>query len=250
MMHVLGNKHKPPAPFERYWSSTRGEADADYRFVFLCTWGTPADTDGGPTLAEQDYIRRLSTELADAYSQGEVKFLISTKHPRPWAASVARHSGWTIAEPNNILERLLKRKTKITMRAQYADQLAAACREYNTRNRSWLELVQRFPDRSHIVRHEDLLEDPVCELHRIASKLALSLSPSKVVVPALEVQAPQWDADPLMFGDEPFNRALYRKKKYEDQLSPALWEIVERTIDWDLAAQFGYRSARPADLRK
>jgi hypothetical protein len=238
MMHVLGNKHKPPAAFELYWENTRGEVDAPYRFVSLCTWGEEPDSSARQ---RQEYVRNLSTDLADAYSREELKFLISTKHPRPWAASVARQSGWTLAEPSGILERMRKRKTKITMREQYADRLEAACRDYNSRNRSWLELYERFPNRSEIVHHEDLLEDPLGILRKLASKFGLSFSGDRVVVPTLEVQAPEWDNDPLMFGDEPFDPAVYRKKKYRDQLSRVLWDIVERTIDWELAAQFGYR---------
>ena len=37
-----------------------------------------------------------------------------------------------------------------------------------------------------------------------------------------------------------FDRKLYTSRQYEDQLSADLWKMVTATIDWDLAARYGY----------
>ena len=86
-----------------------------------------------------------------------------------------------------------------------------------------------------IVRHEDLIEKFEPTLRQIESKLALQMrhqKPRDIRQRMLPTDQPSKD----LYDPRPF-----RKKQFLWELGPDVFKWVDRSIDWDVAASFGYK---------
>ena len=89
LMHVLGDKHSPPVALDEYWQKARMRPDAAFEFVKATTFASPAESTHPQDTAQLQHMRRLAEPLAQSVADGRLGFLISVKHPYPWAASFA-----------------------------------------------------------------------------------------------------------------------------------------------------------------
>jgi hypothetical protein len=229
LMHVLGDKHSPPVDLAAELEKTRNLPSADFEFVTHATLANPAKTTSSEQTDQQTHVRRLAHSLAACAREGRLGYLISTKHPYPWAASLARFRKWT---------REIDGRRQ--MSPEHAADLEEACRMFNLRHRAWLELHEANAAHSVIVRHEDLLEKPAAIVAGIERRFGLWRLPGKLKIPQKTVAPTTWDQNAPWLDEKAFDRKLYTARQYEDQLSPDLWAIVTDTIDWDLMGRYGY----------
>jgi hypothetical protein len=226
LMHVLGDKHSPPVPFDRLWSEARSQPDPAFAFALSATLHAPAESTEPGDSRQRDEVRRVAAPLAEAYANGSLGFIISIKDPYAWAVSVAMFLCW------------IGRKAQLG--PAFAPQLAAACRELNLRYAEWLRLARQHPARCHVVRYEDLLADPDGVLGELDVKFGLQRSTTTLVNVTGEAFAVGWDQHRSKDGPAVFDRGYYVEKRYLARLSPQALDVVTRTIDWDLLAPLGY----------
>lgn len=230
LMHVLGDKHSPPVDFERFLQMSLAAPDPDFEFVRATTLAAPAEStrpDDGRQIA---YLRKTAKRVAASVRAGRLGFAVSSKNPYAWAASLARYSGWTFFV-------LTGRRIKPSCR----DLLATACLEYNRNYRAWLDLAARFPSRSLLIRHEDLVEDAPGVLENLERRFGLSRLHPEFRLIAGNAEPAIWDDSEPALGKSNFNPTFYRERHYMKQLSAGLREVVEECIDWPIAAELGYR---------
>jgi hypothetical protein len=235
LMHVLGDKHSPPVDLAAELEKTRNLPKAEMEFVTRATLATPAKT----TLAEhseqpehseqQLYLQKLAQPLTTAVRENRLGFIISTKHPYPWAASIARFKKWTKEDDG-----------RCQMNPEFAERLEEACRISNQNHQAWLDLYERNKTRSAIIRHEDLMVQPLEVVSRVEKKFGLWRFPVQMRLPQKKVEPTFWDQHAPWLDEKTFNPALYTSRLYEEQLNDELWSIVTKTIDWKLMARFGY----------
>ena len=126
------------------------------------------------------------------------------------------------------------------MAPYFREPLADACRVFNQVHCAWWEHHRRFESRSIIVRHEDLIRDPRGEVARLESRFQLNRVQPELKLFAGQVLPTDWDHCPPRIDARPFDPEFYRRRGYAPQLSQDVWDMVENTIDWQLAAEFGY----------
>ncbi len=226
LMHVLGDKHSPPAPFEALWQEARTDADPPLAFVRKATFLRPALTTSRTDPRQQEEVRRLAPALTAAWSDGTLGFLISIKDPYAWILSVAVWEKRIAADA--------------TLGPDTAAYVVARCRSFNDRYRTWLELSGRHPSRSQIVRHEELVAGPERVLEAIAGRFGLQRSTPSFVDETAQTEPVLWDHDPSTNKGVELDRSYYLEERYLDRLSAAASRAVTATIDWELMRSFGY----------
>jgi hypothetical protein len=239
VMHVLGDKHSPPVDLAAALEQTRGLPNADLEFVTRATMAAPAKTTIAEESDQQHHLQKLAHPLAASVRAGRLGYLISTKHPYPWAASLARFRKWTREIDG-----------RCQMSPEFAGNLEEACRLYNDRHRAWLDLHEKNPVHSATIRHEDLLEKPAEVIARLEKQFGLWRLPGRSLrIPHKAVEPTNWDQDAPWLDKKEFNLALYTARQYENQLSPELWNIVTTTIDWELMTRYGYKKTPLLDAK-
>ncbi|HKR64410.1 MAG TPA: tetratricopeptide repeat protein [Thermoanaerobaculia bacterium] len=216
LMHILGDKHSPPVPFDDYWCEAQRNPNPARTFVSRATFSVPSLTTTPLDPEQIAKTRSFETPVANAFISGELRFVISTRDPYAWAASLGWFLGW--APRDEIVPE------------QRADELRDACMRFNERYAAWLAFAERLPARAFFVRYEDLRADPesVCDdLARACGLIRRSRKwrdQKRTVLPAF------WDDDPALRLGQDFDRngdsARY--------LSDACREVVAKTIDWPL----------------
>jgi hypothetical protein len=233
LMHVLGDKHSAPAAFDEIRRRSRGTPDEAWQFVTAATFAAPAETTRSNDSEQLKYIRNLAQGLLAAYDAERLGFVISIKNPYAWAASLAKYSGW-----------LSRSQDRIQMNACFGAPLAAACDQFNARYRAWLMHHARHEARSMILRHEDLIEDSRVAAEALMAKFGLQLVSEEIVFPTGAMAPTHWDHSPQLTHPGKFDADFYRSGQYATWLDSRLWDIVQERIDWHIAAEFGYSSAR------
>lgn len=229
LMHVLGDKHSAPVAIDELWQKFRDEADAAWKLVTSATFAAPAQTTDAEDGRQLAHMRKLAAPIAEAVESGSLVFVVSTKHPFPWAASLAKHHAWIVPARGGL-----------RMHPIYTEHLIDSCRRCNVLLQLWLNHVCRYRSRSAIVRHEDLLADPFSVLRALAAQFELKQAGPELKALPRPVIPPYWDQDPLSFRQLPFDPEFYQKRDYVNRLSSDLWEIVKREIDWRLMSGLGY----------
>jgi len=229
LMHVLGDKHSPPVALDELWQDLRDEPDAAWRLVTEATFRAPAYTTVPEDPDQLAHMRSLADPLADAVVSGSLAFVLSTKHPFPWIASVAKFHGWFVPARGGL-----------RMHPRFTGHLIEACKLYNIRHQSWLDHAVRYRSRSAIVRHEDLLADALSVLRTLANQFGLHQAAQELQDLELAAAAPFWDHLPITFRQMPFDPEFYRRRDYNSRLNQDLWDIVTRLIDWNLVSRLGY----------
>ena len=229
LMHILGDKHSAPVDLDECWQKASGLPDVAWEFVRTATFASPAESTRADDAEQLAHMRNMAESLANSVASGQLGFLISVKHPYAWAASFARYSGWMITIDD-----------ELRMQIGLQSALELACGQFNERHRAWLDHWSRFPSRTAIVKYEDLLSDTAMVLSMLVAKFGLQRSTDECALITGTVGAVDWDNCPLLISEHPFDTSFYYERRFVDQLSPELWEVVRRTIDWGIAREFGY----------
>lgn len=219
LMHVLGDKHSPPADFARLWEETRSAAEPAHEFVRRATFEVPSLTTTEKDPRQTAMTRQLAARLAAAWEGRELAFLVSIKEPYAWAASMARFCGWTLTADESL------------------GQLESACRRFNERYTAWLELAAGGP--CAFVHHEDLVGDVTAVLGELEGRFGLPCARAPEV-PRGPLRPARWDYSPIHVGVRTFDADHYLRRRYLAELPPAHREVVTQTIDWDLLRRFDY----------
>lgn len=216
LMHILGDKHSPPVPFDDYWRDAQRDPNPAKAFVCRSTFSAPSLT---TTAFSFDQIRDVTHSagvIADAFAAGELRYVITIRDPYAWAVSLA----WFLeAAPRGQ-----------TVPAECAEAIRGACREFNTRYAAWLELAEHLPSRAAFIRYEELRANPEAVCENLARACGLTRRTSiwqnqeRMVLPA------NWDNDrELQLGPK-----LDRDGDGSHHLSRECRDAVEATIDWPL----------------
>jgi hypothetical protein len=218
LMHVLGDKHSPPPPFDTLWH----ESPTPLAFAMTTTAFAPAASTHLEREEQRREVERVAAPLAEAYANGTLGFVISIKDPYAWIPSLARYHSWIPWNRTSVVG------------PELAPKVVEACRELNTVYAAWLALERR-----HIVRHEDLVADPEETLRGLDAAFGLARTKPLVSI-ATEAYALDWDHVGEKRSGSVFDREYYVEKKYLARLSPEVRDAVTQTVDWELFAKFGY----------
>lgn len=229
LMHVLGDKHAPPPPFEELWRLAQDDPDPPYAFVMGATRHAAPLNPHPDHPRQREAVRTLAVPLARAFARGELGFLVSVKDPYAWAVSMSRYLVWTDWWSR-----------EAPLGADLAGAVARECETFNRCYGAWLALAERSGPRCLVVRHEALLADPAAILAELDARFGLRRATGALVDVATETGAAVWDLAPPETTPVRFDRAYYLEKRYLARLSPPVREAVTRGIDWALLAPLGY----------
>lgn len=229
LMHVLGDKHAAPAPFDELWRLAQDDDDPAFSFVLRATRHAPPASPSPNLPRQREAFRAVAGPLARAFREGRLGFVLSIKDPYAWVLSAARYRGWTDrASPLGV---------------HLAGVVAGQCAGFNASYATWLALAGREPERWQVVRYEDLVADPAATLGALDARFGLRRGSGALVDLGTEADAAGWDHDPPRTVPVPFDRAYYLEKRYLARLPPPLRDVVTRSIDWELVAPLGYLPA-------
>jgi hypothetical protein len=229
LMHILGDKHSPPVDLNAHLERARLMPDPEWEFVCSATYAAPAESTKLQDAVQLEHMKAVARSLASGVRERRLGFLISLKHPRPWAVSIANYLGWV----KNVNGRW-------GVDLALAPELESVCKAYNSRHEAWLAHYKKNESRSVLIHHEKLLNQPVLLMEDIEDKFNLRRKNRKLELPEKKAQAADWDHQPSVLDRCPFDPGYYRDKRYEEVLGPELWAVVERVINWDLMSEFGY----------
>jgi hypothetical protein len=227
LTYILGDKHSPPVPLDAIWNEVRDSPDADVEFARKATYAVrgPASHDGDITqLAE---IRKRAADIATAYRDGSMRFLITIKDPYAWIVSVARFRQWVHSEEEPLHD-------------WDCDPVREMCVRYNRHYAAWRELANADPKRARLIRHEDLM----CRAEEVFADVERCFglrrnSPFKAIPETLEPTV--WDHLPVLKLESRFDPSYYSERRYLQRLLPMHRNIIAETIDWRAIAPFGYQ---------
>jgi hypothetical protein len=217
LMHILGDKHSPPAPFETLWRDAQSAADPALTFATAASTYAPAESTHLEREEQRRELERLAAPLGRAYAEGALGFVVSIKDPYAWVSSIARYRSWIPWHDRTTI-----------LGPELVERITAACAEFNSVYASWLTLP-----RAEVVRHEELLADPDAVLRRLEACFGLQRHGQFRNVHS-ESFALDWDHVDERPSASAFDRGYYVEKKYLRRLSPEVREAVGRTIDWEL----------------
>jgi hypothetical protein len=225
LMHILGDKHSPPAPLDALWAAAQSEPDPPLAFVSSATFRYPSLSTSPDNARQHEQLCNLAKPLTAAYLEGAVGFVITIKNPYAWAVSVAAY------------EHVIGRGA--TLGPKLGDFLSRQCLSFNQRYRSWQNLAESMPSRTRVVRHEDLIRDPENVLAETGAKFGLHRNGPFVDEPHVTPMT-WWDNTNEPASQAKFDRSYYLEERYLQRLSPQAFEMVTATIDWELMDAFGY----------
>jgi hypothetical protein len=227
LMHVLGDKHSAPVDLVAVRAATRDRPEPARAFVRTATETAPAETTSPGSAEQRAYLDALAEPLTASFDAGRLGFVVSLRHPRAWAAAMARYLGWA-------------RDGEGRFGGEHAAALRLLCQEYNRRHEAWSRLGERFDSRCAFIRHEDLLENSEAAVAPWAARLELPCASGPWREVSRRVEAADWDHQPCLVQRDAFGSAFYRAGRDRAQLGRELAAVVRDTIDWNLAGRFGY----------
>lgn len=228
LMHVLGDKHSLPVNYESLKESLKQPTDP-YEEIYWETINRPSLTTDVTDQVQEQYIRNISPELARAILEDRLFFFISIKNPYSWIYSFLKHQ--------HMLSGQWGGKNYL--------YLVKVCKSFNKRYRAWMSLLEKYPEKTYLVRFEDLINGPE-ELAKSIRKMfhfeEVSESPflhTKIVNPT------HWDNTETCVDTESFDKDFYRSHAYLNSLTPPIIEIIKNSMDWTLMERCGYRESIP-----
>jgi Flp pilus assembly protein TadD len=216
LMHILGDKHSPPAPLDGYWRDAQTDRNPARAFACRATFSASSLTTTPFSLEQVSEVTRLAGAIGNAFAAGALRYVISIRDPYAWAASLAWFVG--AAARGQLVP------------AECAGGLGGACVEFNARYAQWLQLAERLPSRAAFVRFEELRAEPESVCDDLASALGLTRrtdvwrNQDRMVLPA------GWDND----REPQLGARVDGGSDGLHQLSPECRAVVEATIDWPL----------------
>ncbi len=185
LMHILGDKHSPPVDLCLHWETVASTDDPAWEFVRSASFAAPAESTRPTDPAQLGYLREVAEVVTQSVRSNELGFILSTKHPYAWAASLARYSGWMIVQGG-----------VAHMARHFRQHLSHACHQFNERHHAWLRHHRRCESRSIIVRHEDLVQDTLSVLRGLEAKFSLTRAQPEVMLVSGRVLPTDWDHCP------------------------------------------------------
>jgi|SRR5579872_1773836 len=243
LMHVLGDKHSAPVELSRDFPASNANA---YERVRILTAKSHATGFWRSNASQRAYMRSIASEAIDAVQNGELRYLISIKDPYAWGASVAAYDhylprGLPRAKPiPDIIPQAGVALFRRVNDAWACFRLRQACLRFNERYRAWFGLCERFEDRCHVVRHEDLLNDPRAVLYEVAKRFQIRGQSPQFHDCPYGIRWTAWDDTRPTLDTSIFDAGYYRELRYMDSLTPGMHEIISTTIDWELVRPLGY----------
>jgi hypothetical protein len=229
LMHILGDKHSPPPPFDELWRRVQDDDDPAFSFVMGATRYAPPTDPSPDHPRQQQAVRQVAAPLARAFAEGALGFLVSIKDPYAWVVSISRYVGWT--HWNSRAQPLSE---------HLAGEVERHCGEYNACYAAWLELARRLPERCQVIRYEDVLAEPARTLDELEARFGVRRCGGALVDLPTETELAAWDLDPTETTPVPFDRSYYADRRYLARLPPPLVDAVTRSIDWALVGPLGY----------
>jgi len=220
LMHILGDKHSAPVPFDEYWRDAQSDANPARAFVCRATFSAPSATTTPFDILQVDETMHFAEPISDAHVRGDLRFVISIRDPYAWAVSLGWFLGWA---PRGE-----------TLPDERAADLSEACAQFNRRYAAWLALAQAAPSRAFFVSYEELLRDPQAVCDRFARAAGLTRRSrtwrhqDETVLPAM------WDNDPVPRTGAKADLLNSQEQARSTCLSPDCHDAIAETIDWAL----------------
>ena len=225
LMHILGDKHSPPAPFEDLWAEAKKESNPALAFVSQATFRHPSLSTSAKDPRQHETVRQIAGPLTQAYLSRTLGFVVSIKNPYAWVPSIAAY------------ERVIGRRAPLPHRL--AEFARGQCLRFNDLYGSWLGAA-RDGFRTLVVRHEDLVSNPERVLEDIDDRFGLQRT-GPFVDEAGTAPPVFWDfSQPSLTTAAAFDRSYYTGERYLDRLSPEIVRTITETIDWSRLRALGY----------
>lgn len=226
LMHTLGDKHSPAADYDALALALEQSHDP-FEEIDWTTQAHPARTTDFTDPSQTDYVRAVSGELASAILENRLLFFVSIKEPYSWVYSFIK----------------FQRMEADAWTGKHYLFLARACKDFNRRYASWLGLIDKLPERTYLVRFEDLIANPEGMAVAIRDKFhfqedgTVGFHLDKVVNPT------HWDDAEQSVDAVDFDREFYASCAYRRHLTPQIVQVVRNSIDWTLMERFGYHDS-------
>jgi len=214
LMHCLGDKHSEP-------SSILLDETIDQSQIRAATLQHPAATTDPECRKQSMFIDAVSNSLVRAIQNGELLFVINVRCPFSWTAS---HLHWSGFWP--------RRKKPTVNRKTIEHDLTKAFRCFNRRYESWLMLKKRFPERTLIVQHHELISDQqslvsnLSKLPRLTRNNVDFREISGIALPT------HWDHDPVQIHHVEIDRRRYIEGRVTEHLDDWVIDFVNDLVNW------------------
>ena len=179
-------------------------------------------------------------EWNEAFVQKQAHVIFCVRNPYSWALSLAKHP-YHQQGPRTINTKTFLSQPWLTLaRDNMLPLLRSPLELWNGKCAAYLEFVKRDLVPTHVIKFEEFVAAPESEVQRAL----LSFD-----VPFTEVRQ-------LPFSTKSKNRTLreiaafYREESWKDALTEEVVRIINRWIDWDVAAEFGYNQLNPKDFAR
>jgi hypothetical protein len=163
----------------------------------------------------------------------QINFILCVKNPYAWIVSCYRYfqrhhrSDGTVAL-QFLANPAMSFETFVTSPTY---EFKSPVHRWNEMYFHWMAVLPR--DRTHIVRHEDQLTDPLRVLRDIQAKFRLVPKQMPLVTEDRHVGVGMRLGHSMDFG-------YYANHEYMDAFTPMLAEFVDKTLDWNLMSHFDY----------
>lgn len=174
---------------------------------------------------------RPAAELAQhSIMSARVHFVTITKNPYSWLLSMHRRPYHQYYKKPLSFEEFLVAPWPTTKRDGTAKVVSSPVELWNLKNRSYLQLADGLPVIN--LRYEDLLEHPEEWMNRIQTQFSLE----RRAVEFQNYQQSTKDSD----RDSQYYKDYYLKQRWRSKLSEEAITTINRLLDHDLRAAFGY----------
>ncbi|HEY6140095.1 MAG TPA: tetratricopeptide repeat protein [Thermoanaerobaculia bacterium] len=223
LMHIFGDKHSAPAPFDEYWREAQSDPMPARAFAWRATFSVPAATTNALDPLQVEDVTEMADGIANAFASRQMRFVVSIRDPYAWAVSLGWFLGWSA------------RGTPIP--DEQLDELRSACLRFNERYAAWFTLAKTWPEHCFFVRYEDVYAHPEVVCERMSTAFALARRSRRwrneegIVLPA------NWDhARPSL--ERRFESINDRERASQSYLTLAARSVITTAIDWVQIAQF------------
>ena len=162
-----------------------------------------------------------------AVNHGLVRFTISIRDPFAWLPAVADYDyQW---EPDNewLIQKLVQR--------------------FNKRYRAWRAMCSRLSRHAHwaVVRHEDLLRDPIAEIERLRTQFKISLRKGVKTIANEDAEVYSSGKIGQAYNSRSHNTKYYLDRQYLNRYTGDSMGIARDAFDWDVLDWLGYTPEGP-----
>ncbi|MEO0472888.1 MAG: hypothetical protein AAF206_24945, partial [Bacteroidota bacterium] len=218
LMHVLGDKHSPPVKVDAMRKS--GRYEDSLQLVLDATWQHPAKSTYPQSEEQTRYMQSVAEEIVASIDQGQLKYLISIKHPFDWAAGILSYSGY--------YESAIRDRYSTN---EWEKMLLAYCKRFNQNYHAWLG--DSLPHKNRcLIPYEVLTANPARLMKRISTTMDFELRITSSGDIPIQVTPSGWDHHPASLLGRPFHKASSRNRLSSLQLEiippKAVLDVVRR----------------------